>query len=86
MTTDEFDELPTPVLAIQDEPIPRLARGTREWVKDPPLGRLWLMEYAMFCLGHGLAVAGACEFYYRLGKAHHDFEQLRSGHRSIVVG
>lgn len=64
-----------------------VARGTREWVKgDHPLGTVWYMEYAMFCLGHGFAVAGACEFYYRLGKAHHEFEALRTPKRSIVSG
>ena len=54
-----------------------LARGTREWVKDAPLGKAWLLEYTMFCLGLGMAIAGALELQYRLGRAHRDFEDLR---------
>lgn len=54
-----------------------LARGTRSWVKDAPLGNAWMMEYAMFCLGMCLAVAGGLATQYRLGRAHRDFEELR---------
>ena len=59
-----------------------IARGTREWVKDPPLGRAWLLEYAMFCLGACVQAAAACEFAYRLGRAHAEFEALRSDNKS----
>jgi len=67
---------------------PVLARGTRDWVKDPLMGTAWYAEYAMHCVGHGFAVAGACEFYYRLGRAHSEFEKMRTDKpkRSVVSG
>ncbi len=46
-------------------------------ISEHPLGWYWRAEYLLFCIGHNLAVAGALEFYYRLGKAHADFELLR---------
>lgn len=69
-----------------------IARGTRDWAKAPPLGpahapRGWMLEYAMFCLGLGLAVAGGLELQWRLGQAKREFDELaKKRGRSIVSG
>ncbi len=65
-----------------------IARGTKEWVKDPPLGHSWCLEYMVHCLGSSLAAAGFCEYYYRLGKAHAEFEEMERTQpiRSVIYG
>ena len=38
-------------------------------VADEPLGKAWVGEYAMFCLGISLRTAGACATAYAFGLA-----------------
>ena len=45
---------------------------TREY----PLGSKWFVMFLIETLAHNLVVAGALEYFYRLGKVHREFELL----------
>lgn len=62
-----------------------IARGTRDLPAlpmavpspEPRLGDRWWWSLQMEQLGRNMAVAGALELAYRLGRAHRDFEDMR---------